>query len=105
VCWANKLGSPPPQLLTALLFAVAGLPMVDNVMAGYNSSIFAYGEGKPVLQFNDLLFIVSHHHRSLYFVQAPALTIALLVVVSVCYFRGKQVGGFKQLINDTIKTG
>lgn len=24
--------------------AVAGLPMVDNVVAGYNSSIFAYGQ-------------------------------------------------------------
>ncbi|KAL6762902.1 kinesin motor domain-containing protein, partial [Haematococcus lacustris] len=26
------------------VFEVAGMPMVDNVMAGYNSSIFAYGQ-------------------------------------------------------------
>ena len=26
------------------LFRVAGLPMVDNCMAGYNSCMFAYGQ-------------------------------------------------------------
>ena len=26
------------------VFDVAGLPVVDNCMAGYNSSIFAYGQ-------------------------------------------------------------
>jgi hypothetical protein len=27
-----------------VLFRVAGLPMVENCMAGYNSCVFAYGQ-------------------------------------------------------------
>jgi kinesin family protein 15 len=31
-------------MLQEELFRVAGLPMVDNCMAGYNSCMFAYGQ-------------------------------------------------------------
>lgn len=44
------------------LFRVAGLPMVDNCMSGYNSCMFAYGQ---VLVFyeNGLLFIIINKIR------------------------------------------
>jgi hypothetical protein len=31
-------------LFQEVLFRVAGLPMVENCMAGYNSCVFAYGQ-------------------------------------------------------------
>jgi kinesin family protein 15 len=39
------------------LFHVAGLPMVDNCMAGYNSCMFAYGQtgsGKTYTMMGDI---------------------------------------------------
>ena len=32
------------RILQEKLFNVAGLPMVENCMAGYNSCMFAYGQ-------------------------------------------------------------
>jgi len=34
----------PGLHLQEVLFRVAGLPMVENCMAGYNSCVFAYGQ-------------------------------------------------------------
>lgn len=34
------------------LFNVAGLPMVENCMAGYNSCMFAYGQVELCLDLN-----------------------------------------------------
>ncbi len=34
------------------LFRVAGLPMVENCMAGYNSSMFAYGQASTSHHFD-----------------------------------------------------
>lgn len=41
---ASAHGSKHILTQNSLLFAVAGMPMVDNCMSGYNSSIFAYGQ-------------------------------------------------------------
>lgn len=34
----------PENDLQEMLFRVAGLPMVENCMSGYNSCVFAYGQ-------------------------------------------------------------
>ena len=42
--WLLGCGWLPGLHLQEVLFRVAGLPMVENCMAGYNSCVFAYGQ-------------------------------------------------------------
>lgn len=44
VCLQAQLTCIMRRLTTVLLIAVVGHPIVENCLAGYNSSIFAYGQ-------------------------------------------------------------
>jgi hypothetical protein len=47
------------------MFKVAGVPMVENCISGYNSCMFAYGQvsNKFHLMLQILKFFGSHTHR------------------------------------------
>jgi len=46
-------------MLQENLFKVAGLPMVDNCMGGYNSCMFAYGQVSHYIDSLLLVILVS----------------------------------------------
>lgn len=44
VFFLSQLIRPNNLYMQEMLFRVAGLPMVENCMSGYNSCMFAYGQ-------------------------------------------------------------
>lgn len=49
-----------PFLQQEMLFKVAGIPMVENCMLGYNSCMFAYGQVSFTVSFSILLILLAY---------------------------------------------